>query len=47
MTNHESWKDVVTTQNWCTHGSKHDEDTSGGRKVTRRVDPNTGHSVGR
>jgi hypothetical protein len=30
-----------------THGSKHDvEEIPGGRRVTRRVDPNTGHSVG-
>jgi hypothetical protein len=29
------------------HGSKHDiEHTATGRKVTRRTDPNTGHSVG-
>lgn len=30
-----------------THGAKHDiEEIPGGRRVTRRVDPNTGHSVG-
>jgi hypothetical protein len=30
-----------------THGDKHDtQEIPGGRRVTRRVDPNTGHSVG-
>ena len=30
-----------------THGAKHDtEEIPGGRRVTRRVDPNTGYSVG-
>ena len=30
-----------------THGDKHDtQEIPGGRRVTRRVDPNTGYSVG-
>ena len=52
----EGWDDMLkdvekrrsaTKKGEITHGHKHDiEDTGTGRRVTRRVDPNTGYSVG-
>ena len=52
----EGWDDMLkdverrrsqTKKGEITHGAKHDiEDTGTGRRVTRRVDPNTGYSVG-
>ncbi len=52
----EGWDDMMkdverrrsqTKKGEITHGHKHDiEDTGQGRRVTRRVDPNTGYSVG-
>jgi len=52
----EGWDDMLkdverrrsaTKKGEITHGAKHDiENTGTGRRVTRRVDPNTGYSVG-
>ena len=52
----EGWDDMMkdverrrsaTKKGEITHGAKHDiENTGTGRRVTRRVDPNTGYSVG-